>query len=96
MTARRRLEWSDGAAGPVIEALASDVTQDWRDHAACAQTDPDAFFPEKGESNRPARKICAGCFVREDCLAYALETAQQHGVWGGLTEHERRRLRAAA
>ena len=96
MTARRNLEWSDGAAGPVLEALASDESSDWPDYAACAQTDPDAFFPEKGESNRAAKKICARCFVRTDCLAYALEHDERFGIWGGLSERERRRMKREA
>lgn len=96
MTARRSLEWSDGAAGPVLAALASDKAQDWREYAACAQADPEAWFPEKGGSVREAKRVCRGCFVREDCLAYALERDERFGVWGGLSERERRRLRRAA
>ncbi len=93
MTARRNLEWSDGAAGPVLEALAGDQTSDWRDYALCAQTDPEIFFPEKGGSNRAAKQVCASCFVRVQCLEWALETQQQHGVLGGLSDRERRRMR---
>ena len=98
MTARIRpgLQWSQGAAGPVLAALASDETWDWRDYAACAQTDPEAFFPEKGGSTRDAKQICRGCFVREECLAYALERDERFGIWGGLSERERRRLKREA
>ena len=93
---RPGLQWSQGAAGPVIEALAGDETSDWRDYALCAQTDPEAFFPEKGGSTREAKKTCRGCFVREQCLTYALEHDERFGVWGGLSERERRRMKREA
>jgi WhiB family transcriptional regulator, redox-sensing transcriptional regulator len=67
----------------------------WRDRAACRGTGPDLFFPERGESADPARQICARCPVRQPCLACALDKAITHGVWGGLTERERRVLRAS-
>lgn len=66
---------------------------DWRQRALCAQTDPDAFYPEKGGSTRAAKKVCDVCPVRVECLAYALEHDSQHGVWGGLDDRERRRLK---
>lgn len=90
---RPGLQWSDGAAGPVIAGLASDEAQSWRDYAACAETDPEIFYPEKGESNHAAKKVCAGCFVREQCLAYAVDNVETFGVWGGLSEQQRRKLR---
>lgn len=62
----------------------------WMDDAACAQTDPDMFFPEKGGSTRAAKRICGGCDVQETCLEYALATGQQEGIWGGLSVRERR------
>lgn len=65
---------------------------DWQDRALCAQTDPDAFFPEKGGSAREAKLICRGCEVRSQCLEYALEHGERHGVWGGMSERDRRRL----
>ena len=92
---RPGLQWSEGAAGPVLEALASDKAQDWREYAACAQADPEAWFPEKGGSTRDAKKVCRGCFVREQCLAYALAASEDWGIWGGLSVRERRRLRSA-
>lgn len=64
------------------------------DQALCAQTDPEAFFPEKGGSTREAKAVCAACPVREACLAWAIKTNQPHGVWGGLSEKERRKLRS--
>jgi WhiB family redox-sensing transcriptional regulator len=67
---------------------------DWRDEALCAQADPDAFFPEKGESAEPAKSVCAGCPSRLPCLEYSLERGEHFGVWGGLAEADRRRLRS--
>jgi len=70
---------------------------DWRARAACATADPDLFFPisSSGISHRQERRakaFCAICHVRAECLAFALETQQVHGVWGGLGEKERVRL----
>jgi WhiB family redox-sensing transcriptional regulator len=69
---------------------------DWQERALCAQTDPEAFFPEKGGSTREAKRICSGCEVRAECLEYALAHDERFGIWGGLSERERRRLRRAA
>jgi WhiB family transcriptional regulator, redox-sensing transcriptional regulator len=65
----------------------------WQDRALCAQTDPEAFFPEKGGSTREAKKVCRSCEVRADCLEYALEHDERFGIWGGLSERERRRIK---
>ena len=65
---------------------------DWRDLALCAQTNPESFFPDKGESPRPAKRVCAACEVRAECLQYALDRGERFGVWGGLSERERRAL----
>jgi len=70
--------------------------QDWQERALCAQTDPEAFFPEKGGSTREAKRICAGCEVRAECLEYALAHDERFGIWGGLSERERRRLKRRA
>jgi WhiB family redox-sensing transcriptional regulator len=70
------------------------TTEDqWQDRALCAQTDPEAFFPEKGGSTREAKRICMGCEVRDACLDYALAHDERFGIWGGLSERERRRLK---
>jgi len=68
----------------------------WQADALCAQTDPEAFFPEKGGSTRDAKKVCGACTVRAQCLEYALEHDERFGIWGGLSERERRRLRKRA
>ena len=65
----------------------------WQERALCAQTDPEAFFPEKGGSTREAKKVCLTCDVRGSCLEYALAHDERFGIWGGLSERERRRLR---
>ena len=70
--------------------------QSWHESALCAETDPEAFFPEKGGSTREAKKICTGCQVRSECLEYALSNDERFGIWGGLSERERRRLRRRA
>jgi len=68
----------------------------WQTDALCAQTDPEAFFPEKGGSTRDAKKVCGACNVRAQCLEYALSNDERFGIWGGLSERERRRLRKRA
>ena len=70
--------------------------QEWQERALCAQTDPEAFFPEKGGSTREAKKICTDCEVKAECLEYALANDERFGIWRGLSERERRRLRRAA
>jgi WhiB family redox-sensing transcriptional regulator len=68
----------------------------WQGDALCAQTDPEAFFPEKGGSTREAKKICTTCEVKAQCLEYALQNDERFGIWGGLSERERRKLRKQA
>lgn len=64
---------------------------DWAGHAACRTTDPDSLFVQGAAQNR-AKAICAGCLVRTECLADALDNRVEFGVWGGMTERERRAL----
>jgi WhiB family transcriptional regulator, redox-sensing transcriptional regulator len=91
--------WTAGRRGEhqsswnLFEAIAQ---PDWQERALCAQTDPEAFFPEKGGSTREAKRICASCEVRADCLEYALAFDERFGIWGGLSERERRRLKRGA
>lgn len=76
--------------------------QPWADDGLCNQTDPEAFFPDKGGSTREAKAICNGnptngtpaCPAREQCLTYAIDHDERFGIWGGLSERERRRLKA--
>ena len=76
-------------------SLSSDPALEWQEHALCAQTDPEAFFPEKGGSTREAKRVCQACDVRVECLEYALAQDERFGIWGGLSERERRRLKRA-
>jgi WhiB family redox-sensing transcriptional regulator len=66
----------------------------WQYGAACRGTDLEVFFPGRGQSAEPARQICAQCPVCEPCLVYALRHGIVHGIWGGLTERDRRPLRS--
>ena len=68
-------------------------TKGWQDFANCLGVDPDLFFPERGASTREAKEVCKGCVVRDDCLEYALANGEKFGIWGGLSERERRRIR---
>ena len=65
----------------------------WRREAACRDLDTNIFFPLSDDEAGPAKAVCATCPVRQECLEFALATRQGDGVWGGLTETERRRLR---
>jgi WhiB family transcriptional regulator, redox-sensing transcriptional regulator len=79
---------------PLFDDTAIDETAlAWQERALCAQTDPEAFFPEKGGSTREAKKVCVGCEVRGECLEYALANDERFGIWGGLSERERRKLK---
>ena len=78
---------------PLDAAPATEEDDQWQENALCAQTDPEAFFPEKGGSTREAKRICLGCEVRDKCLEYALANDERFGIWGGLSERERRRLK---
>jgi WhiB family transcriptional regulator, redox-sensing transcriptional regulator len=65
----------------------------WQMQANCLGVDPDLFFPERGASTKEAKAVCRGCVVREHCLEYALANGEKFGIWGGLSERERRRIR---
>jgi WhiB family transcriptional regulator, redox-sensing transcriptional regulator len=69
---------------------------EWQEHSLCSQTDPEAFFPEKGGSTREAKRICSRCEVKDECLEYALGHDERFGIWGGLSERERRKLKRRA
>jgi WhiB family redox-sensing transcriptional regulator len=64
---------------------------DWTARAACRDTDPDELFVQGAAQNR-AKTRCFGCVVRTECLADALDNRVEFGVWGGMTERERRAL----
>jgi WhiB family redox-sensing transcriptional regulator len=77
----------------VAEGPAEDGERRWQERANCLGVDPDLFFPERGASTREAKAVCGSCEVRAECLEYALDHAEKFGIWGGLSERERRRLR---
>lgn len=104
-----RSDSDDGGADPVrmgsflgmdtfelLDMCDADEPESWQERALCAETDPESFFPEKGGSTREAKRICSGCEVRAECLEYALAHDERFGIWGGLSERERRRLKRAA
>jgi WhiB family transcriptional regulator, redox-sensing transcriptional regulator len=78
---------------PVAERAAPEDLS-WMDRGLCTEVGGDLFFPAKGEPSAPAKSVCRGCEVRAECLEYALahggEPWARHGVWGGLSERERR------
>ena len=75
-------------------ALVAGLSTEWQEQAECAkQTGAVDFFPARGESVRDAKEVCARCEVKSECLDFALRLKVAHGVWGGLSERERRLLR---
>jgi hypothetical protein len=77
-------------------ALTDPFGWEWRERAACRGQDPDLWYPERGADVSIAKAICAGCPVRADCLAFALGNGEHHGIWGGLSERQRRRMRRSS
>ncbi|HTH72079.1 MAG TPA: WhiB family transcriptional regulator [Candidatus Pristimantibacillus sp.] len=69
---------------------------EWQEIGLCQTTDPEAFYPEKGGSTREAKRICGRCEVKNECLEYALTHDEKRGIWGGLSERERNRLKRRA
>ncbi len=75
-----------------------DVLTDWRETARCKEMDPDLFFPVGTTGPallqiEAAKSVCRQCDVRDECLQYAIDSNQEYGIWGGLTEEERRYMR---
>lgn len=88
-----KLQRAGKAVFDIEEDTFEDDAKGWQDFANCRGVDPDLFFPERGASTREAREVCKGCVVREDCLEYSLAKGEKFGIWGGLSERERRRIR---
>ncbi len=78
-----------------IQALVSEGERGWQARANCMGVDPELFFPERGSSTREAKEVCRGCVVQEDCLEFAIANGEKFGIWGGMSERERRRVRRA-
>jgi WhiB family redox-sensing transcriptional regulator len=93
MTARQRHRvlplWPTGEPNPA-------GPEPWMAFSLCKETDPEAFFPEKGQSTAYAKKVCRRCPVTAECLRAALERDERFGIWGGLSERERRKLKKPA
>jgi len=77
---------------PLVEMPVAILTPEQAEVALCAQSDPEAWFPEKGGSTRPAKAVCAHCPIREACLEVALANGYREGVWGGASWMERKRI----
>jgi WhiB family redox-sensing transcriptional regulator len=75
--------------------LLGDIPE-WQELALCRQVDAEMFFPEKGGSTKDAKAVCSRCEVRVECRGYALSHNERTGVWGGLSERERRQLKRQA
>ena len=75
------------------DALTNGRDLAWQDGANCKGANADLFFPERGASTRAAKAICRECGVREDCLEFAITTGEKFGIWGGMSERERRKVR---
>jgi WhiB family redox-sensing transcriptional regulator len=72
------------------------IHPEWMLLARCKETDPEVFFPERGDSTldtQLAKRICFKCEVRVECLQYAVDNQERHGIWGGLDEKSRRKYR---
>ena len=65
----------------------------WRQKAACRGLDPEIFYPTSDDAADTAKSVCNACAVRTPCLEYALSHGEKFGIWGGLSERERRRVR---
>lgn len=83
---------TDTTPSPLFESDGDDEF-DFFARGACVGVDPELFFPDRGESAEAAKAVCAGCAVRQRCLEYALDHNERHGIWGGTSERDRRRLR---
>tara|TARA_Y100000815_G_scaffold264335_1_gene279866 strand:- start:215 stop:529 length:315 start_codon:yes stop_codon:yes gene_type:complete len=85
---------ASGKAAVTMGIIAKpDLDTDWKDYSNCLGVDPDLFFPERGASTREAKEVCRSCVVQNDCLEYALQNGEKFGIWGGMSERERRRIR---
>lgn len=77
----------------IVSLLYGRQERSWQLKANCMGVDPDLFFPERGASTREAKEVCRGCVVKQDCLEYAIANSEKFGIWGGMSERERRRER---
>ncbi|MDQ5914013.1 MAG: WhiB family transcriptional regulator, redox-sensing transcriptional regulator [Patescibacteria group bacterium] len=92
-TALKATSVADGLGSTAVSDDQDNNENGWQNLSNCLGVDPDLFFPERGASTREAKEVCKGCVVRGDCLEYALSNGEKFGIWGGLSERERRRIR---
>jgi WhiB family redox-sensing transcriptional regulator len=76
----------------LLQIVLDTASLKWADNALCAEIGGDLWFPEKGEPTREAKAVCRSCPVQAECLEYAMENGERFGIWGALSEHERRPL----
>lgn len=79
----------------IVSLLYGRQERSWLLKANCMGVDPDLFFPERGASTREAKAVCRGCVVKQECLEYAIANSEKFGIWGGMSERERRKVRRA-
>ena len=84
-----------GSPGAIVRGLPDQdpAARSWQSKANCLGVDPELFFPERGASTREAKEVCRGCVVQSECLEYAIAHGEKFGIWGGLSERERRKVR---
>ncbi len=75
------------------EASNSEANMAWKQRGNCLGIDPDLFYPERGVSSANAKKVCKVCEVQLECLNYAIDNGEKFGIWGGMSERERRQVR---
>jgi WhiB family redox-sensing transcriptional regulator len=98
---QHRCRVCDNRRSDYVPTPTKEITMDWRDKAACLTVDPELFFPVGNtgpalDQIEKAKQVCGQCPVMDNCLQYALESNQDSGVWGGLSEDERRALKRRA
>jgi WhiB family redox-sensing transcriptional regulator len=94
VTAVESTETDEPSPSLLVQELLDVSSRPWAARAACRGLEPELFFPARGASTREAKAVCAVCPVRAECLEDALEHHEGHGIWGGMSERERRRIRS--
>src|SRR5256886_9169874 len=89
----REIVRTDSLGARPADANGGPEERRWQERANCLGVDPDLFFPERGASTKEAKAVCGGCEVKSECLEYALRHGEKFGIWGGMSERERRRIR---
>lgn len=90
---RKQSEQSAGGGCERLRRKNITLETSWQEYSNCLGVDADLFFPERGASTKEAKQVCQGCVVRLDCLEFALVNSEKFGIWGGMSERERRRIR---